>query len=77
VTSFTCSSQGIVARTWYLRTLREPWERVGAATVTRRQGIAGLRYLRVRSPAGRLLAELPPDIGPLDEIARAIEHRGV
>jgi hypothetical protein len=75
VTSFTCSGEGIAVRTWYGRRFREPWEDVGAATMTRRQGLAGLQSLRVRSTSGRLLAELPHDIGPLEEIARAIEHR--
>ncbi|HEX5248889.1 MAG TPA: hypothetical protein VFW14_04415 [Gaiellales bacterium] len=43
--------------------------------MTRRQGVAGLRTLRIRSSSGRLLAELPEDIGPLDEIAQTVERR--
>ena len=76
VTSFTCSRSGIGARTWYGRRFFVAWEGVGTAMWTRRQGPAGLRSLKVRSPSGRLLAELPQDIGPLEEIAQAIEQRG-
>jgi hypothetical protein len=74
--SFTCSVEGIAVRTWYGRRFCVPWTGVGAATLTRRDGLTGLRTLKVRSPSGRLLAELPQDIGPLEEIGQAIEQRG-